>query len=172
MKIDGVPDAGSAKSVFEELPPNCTFENKHVLLIEEASIPVGVIDLVIGYPNSKVAFIGLLVLDEKYQGRGLGKRSYEALEDYIRQFSIDSIQLGVNDTNEIGMLFWPKMGYKLQGRTRINQGIKVTSNVYVMEKNLIPHVFHAPMILRPIDESIQPVEVVDGKVGNHFRSIY
>ena len=53
---------------------------------------------------------------------------------HIRQFSIDSIQLGVNDTNEVGMLFWPKMGYKLQGRTRINQGIKVTSTVYVMEK--------------------------------------
>jgi GNAT superfamily N-acetyltransferase len=136
MKIDGVTDAGSAKSVFEELPPNCTFENKHVLLIEEASIPVGVIDLVIGYPDSKVAFIGLLVLDEKYQGRGLGKRSYQVLEDYIRQFPVDSIQLGVNDTNDVGMLFWPKMGYKLQGRTRINQGINVTSTVYVMEKQI------------------------------------
>lgn len=136
MKIDGVPDAGSAKGVFEELPPQCHYEDKHVLLIERASTPVGVIDLVIGYPERRIAFIGLLVIDEKYQNMGLGKRSYQLLEAYIRQFSVDSIQLGVNDTNDVGMRFWPKMGFRMQGRTRLNQGLKVTSTVFVMEKSI------------------------------------
>ena len=83
MKIDGVPDAGSAKGVFEELPPQCHYEDKHVLLIERASTPVGVID-----------------------------------------------------TNDVGMRFWPKMGFRMQGRTRLNQGLKVTSTVFVMEKSI------------------------------------
>ncbi len=134
MKIDGVPNAGSAKNVFEDLPPHCTADSKHVLLIENESIPVGVVEIIIGYPNSKVAWIGLLVIDEKFQGMGLGKASYDLTEEYLHQFAVDSIQLGVNDTNGVGMAFWPKMGFKMQGRTRINQGIKVTSTVYVMEK--------------------------------------
>lgn len=136
LLIDGVPDAGSAKAVFEELPPGRTYEDKHVLLIEEDGIPAGVIDLVIGYPHDKVAYIGLLVLDESRQGRGLGKATYQILEAYIRGFAVDSIQLGVNDTNHPGMTFWPKMGFQRNGRSRAHQGKKINSTVIVMEKSI------------------------------------
>lgn len=136
LLIDGVPNAGSAKAVFEELPPGRTYEDKHVLLIEEDGIPAGVIDLVIGYPQDKVAYIGLLVLDECRQGRGLGKATYQLLENYIRGFEVDSIQLGVNDTNHPGMAFWPKLGFQRNGRSRAHQGKKIISTVIVMEKSI------------------------------------
>jgi RimJ/RimL family protein N-acetyltransferase len=135
MKIDGVPNAGSAKELFEELPPNCTYDNKHVLLIEQEATAIGVIDLIIGYPDSKTAFIGLLVLDEKFQGKGLGLASYKLLEEYIAQFKISSIELGVNDTNDVGMAFWSKLSFTPNGRTRINKGKRVTSTVIVLHKH-------------------------------------
>jgi ribosomal protein S18 acetylase RimI-like enzyme len=136
LLIDGVPNAGSAKAVFEELPPGRTHADKHVLLIEEDGVPAGVIDLVIGYPKDNIAYIGLLVVDESHQGRGLGRASFQILENYIRNFDVDSIQLGVNDTNHPGMSFWTKLGFQKNGRSRPHQGKQVASTVFVMEKPL------------------------------------
>mgnify|MGYP003387765646 CR=1 FL=1 len=76
------------------------------------------------------------VLDEKYQGRGLGTLSYGLLEQFVAPFEMRSIRLGVNDTNTAGLAFWPKLGFSPNGRTRLNQGVKVISTVIVMEKLL------------------------------------
>jgi RimJ/RimL family protein N-acetyltransferase len=135
MKVEGVLKIdGAAKKVFEELPPLCTYDDKYVFFIEKNETPIGVVDLIIGYPNRKTAFLGLLLLGEKYHGSGIGRESYDLIENYVKQFNIDSIQLAVNDSNDIGMRFWLKLGFKVNGRTRLNEGLKVTSTAHVMEK--------------------------------------
>ncbi len=138
MKVEGVPKMdNTAKKVFESLPPNCTYDDKFVFFVELNGQRIGVVDLVFGFPTKDVAFIGLLLLDQKYYGQGLGRKSCELIEEFSRNHGAITIQLGVNDTNENGIKFWSKLGYKPNGRTRPNEGLKVNSIVHVLEKSLI-----------------------------------
>ncbi len=137
MKIEGVPKMeNTAKEVFEKLPPNTTPEDKFVFFIELNNQRIGVVDLVFGYPEKNVAFIGLLLLDQKLHGRGFGGKSYKLVEEFARNQGADAIQLGVNDTNDVGIKFWSKLGFRPNGRTRLNEGLKVNSTVHVLEKSL------------------------------------
>ncbi len=137
MNVEGVSKLpGSAKNLFEDLPPGSSYADKYVLFIENDERPIGVIDLVFHYPHTRVAFIGLFLIGEKYHGGGVGTESYKLLESLISEFDVDSIQLGVNDTNPRALTFWTKRGFKKNGRTRLNQGLKVSSTVHVMEKVL------------------------------------
>lgn len=135
LRTEGVSRvADGAKKTLEELPPNCTYADKFVFLITQGDRAIGVADIVFGYPARDVAFIGLLLLHESVQGQGLGKESYELMENFIVQKSVTKIQLGVNDTNDIGMAFWKKLGFTPNGRTRPNYGLQLKSTVHVLEK--------------------------------------
>lgn len=137
MKVEGVPKMeDNAKAIFESLPPNCTYDDKFVFFIELNNGRIGLADLVFGYPEKEIAFIGLLLLDQKFHGQGLGRRSYQLIEEFTKSRGAKFIQLGVNDTNEVGMRFWPKLGFKINGRSRPYEGLKVKSIVHVFEKSL------------------------------------
>lgn len=137
MKVEGVPKMeNTAKAVFESLPPKCTYDDKFVFFIELNKERIEVVDLVFGYPEKEEAFLGLLLLNQKFYGQGLGRRSYALVERFASERGAKTLQLGVNDTNEVGMKFWTKLGFKPNGRTRPNEGLKVTSTVHVLEKAL------------------------------------
>ncbi|MBY0415261.1 MAG: GNAT family N-acetyltransferase [Bdellovibrionales bacterium] len=138
LKVEGVPKInGAAIKIFEDLPPNGTLDKKFVYIIEYNHLSIGIAEFNVGYPNDFTAFIGLFLLDEKMQGKGIGRKSYEALETLIKkQFCVNVIELAVNDTNDIGMKFWTNLGFERNGRSRENQGLLVTSHVYVLAKNI------------------------------------
>ncbi len=46
-----------------------------------------------------------------------------------RNRGANSIELAVNDTNDVGIRFWSKLGFKQNGRTRLNEGLKMTSTI-------------------------------------------
>jgi len=137
MKVEGVPKMeNTAKAVFESLPPSCSYEDKFVFFIEFNKIRIGVVDLVFGYPEKEVAFLGLLLIGQNFYGQGLGSKSCELVEKFAKERGAKKLQLGVNDTNDVGIKFWSKLGFKPNGRTRSNQGLKVLSTVHVLEKTL------------------------------------
>lgn len=139
MLIEGVPKIeGIAEGIFKDLPPNCTLESKHVHLIELDHGPIGIAETIIGYPNAQTAFLGLFLINEAYHGKGLGRAAYELWEGHIKnQFpEVHTVELGVNDTNHVGMGFWSKLGFVKNGRSRINQGKHIQSTVYVLAKKI------------------------------------
>lgn len=134
---DEMPSESAAKDAMTDLPPNTEPEKKHFLLFfDEKNIPFAVCDLILGYPNEETAFLGLLLLDEKFQNRSLGTTCFNLIQDYIKNFpEINKMQLGFVERNPVEG-FWRKMGFERNGRSRPYSGKFVESTVFVMEKSL------------------------------------
>jgi predicted GNAT family N-acyltransferase len=71
------PSANEALCELTNVPEGLSVDRKHMLLIEQAGMPVGCIDILRGHPESGVAFIGLLLLVDSCRGRGLGREALE-----------------------------------------------------------------------------------------------
>lgn len=136
LRISGnIAPQDAAESTLSSLPPGISKDKKHVLLVKKNGDAIGVIDLINGYPEAAVAFIGLLILREDIQGSGVGRKTYEELEMLIRTFHCKKIRLAVVENNPV-FTFWLKMGFQPTGEKKpyLNQGIQSFS--VLMEKEL------------------------------------
>jgi ribosomal protein S18 acetylase RimI-like enzyme len=131
----GHPDQESGAEVFRAIPPKLEYKDKHVLGVYKESFPIGVIDLLIGYPAKEKAFIGLLLISEKHQKKGIGTQAYSELEKYIRQYpSIQTVRLSVVESNGWVLKFWEEMGFAKTGETRPYENKTVRSTAVLLEK--------------------------------------
>lgn len=109
---------------------------KEFLMIEFDGALVGTIDLHLNHPEVGIAYLGLLLLDDRFQGLGLGRKSYQLLEDYARRaHRCRHLRLGVSKDNDMTS-FWQKMGFAPNGRSYQWQGEGKTSTVIEFEKAL------------------------------------
>jgi predicted GNAT family N-acyltransferase len=97
---------------------------------------IGVLDLHDHHPSKEIVYLGLMILDEKEQKMGLGRKSFEAAESFIRsELKSKKIRLGVAEQNNVEM-FWHKMGFKRTGTSYIWKGENQENHVFEMEKEL------------------------------------
>lgn len=138
MNTEGVPMSPSgAQETLRTIPPGFSFDRKRVFLIQSGGEDVGVADVLEGFPSQGIAFIGLLLLAEPHQGKGLGAQAYQLLEAYVKQNGLARVQIAVVDSNPVEK-FWEKMGFLRTGKTSPHIGQKVQSVKRVMEKRLTP----------------------------------
>ena len=98
--------------------------------------PIGVVDLIQGYPDADCSFIGLFLLREDNQAQGLGRLGYLELEKYAREhLAAARLRLAVVDSNPV-QPFWEKMGFHTTGETKPHEGKHLQSTKRVMEKRL------------------------------------
>jgi GNAT superfamily N-acetyltransferase len=132
--VASIPTDG--RDTLTALPPNCSSEQKHVLVLCRGDLPVGVADIIQGYPDPKTAFLGLMLLREDQQGQGLGARFYRELETRIREeMNCTWVRLAVVDSNPV-VPFWEKQGFRLTGDVKSHEGRNLRSQKRVMEKSL------------------------------------
>jgi len=128
--------ANAEAETLSALPPNCTDENKYVFIVQHQGANIGVIDLIDGYPEREIAFLGLLLLREDHQNKRLGAATYEALQKWISaHLRSKKIRLSVFDTNPV-IPFWEKMGFHLTGESRAHEENIFKPNKLLMEKEL------------------------------------
>jgi RimJ/RimL family protein N-acetyltransferase len=131
------PEPNAAASIFEARPPGKTYEDKYVLAVCLDENPVGIVDLIRGYPLPGTAMLGLLILAERYQGAGLGRRAYMLVEQFVRTWpEVERVRIGVIETNAKVLPYWQQMGFKPTGETRPYAAGAVVSRVILLERNL------------------------------------
>jgi ribosomal protein S18 acetylase RimI-like enzyme len=137
MNTEGVVSIDTdGRDTLTAIPPNCSIEQKHVLILKQRGAPVGVADLIQGYPDQETAFLGLMLLREDHQRRELGKSFYRMIEERVIQIlKCKKIRLAVVDSNPV-IPFWEKMGFKLTGDSKPHEGRNLKSVKRVMEKEL------------------------------------
>ncbi len=128
------PDA--AEKLFTELPPDNSLANKYVLGLWHDQTLCGVVDLLLGYPESGICWIGLMLFSPTYRGQGLGKSTLDYLSTVLISIGIDRLQLGVLQENDKGRRFWQKQGFKELRRKENYKCGQKTHTVIVMEKSL------------------------------------
>lgn len=134
--LDSVPE-DSAKLALEALPPNILMKDKYVFLVTYKGQNIGAIDLIKGYPTTDIAYIGLLILCEDQQGKGLGRLTYEVLESFIlNKLKLGKIQLSYVESNPVGE-YWSKLGFYKIGERKPYEGANKSSFSQKMEKELM-----------------------------------
>jgi len=123
--VNGAPPGrAEAQSTFTALPPNKTYEDKFVWGLYAGEAMIGCADVIRGYPVREKAVIGLLLLAQPWQRRGLGRAFAQLVEQAI----------GVVAVNEGALAFWRKLGYRETGEIKANP--EFVREVVVLEKPL------------------------------------
>jgi GNAT superfamily N-acetyltransferase len=135
--LTGAPPRGAlAQSTFTALPPDKSYEDKFVWGLYAGRAMIGCADVIRGYPTPHKAVIGLVLLAEPWQRRGLGRALAALVEQAIATWrEINIVRLGVLPANIGALAFWQKLGYAATGE-RSTAGPDFAREVVVMEKPL------------------------------------
>lgn len=96
---------------MEALPPEKGWEDKFYVGFFDSERLVAVMDLIRDFPKEGVAFVGLFMMEKKYQGRGVGSKIIGDCMDYLRELGFKTVQLGVDKGNPQSFAFWSKNGF-------------------------------------------------------------
>jgi RimJ/RimL family protein N-acetyltransferase len=138
INISGsLPSLEDGKELFAAIAPGKEFQDKFVFGIYLNNYMIGCIDLCRGFPDESTATLGLLLLSEKHQKKGLGTKAYKKLEETVKGWkNIKKIRIGVLVSNEEVLPFWKKMGFTEKGRKPYKHG-KIDTEVITLEKSLL-----------------------------------
>jgi len=133
--VTGAPPQGAlAQSTFTALPPDKSYDDKFVWGLYAADAMIGCADVIRGYPTRDKALIGLLLLAEPWQQRGLGRAFAALVEQAIGAWKeIATLRVGVAVSTPGALAFWRKLGYAEIGEVK-RAGHDSNVDVMVLEK--------------------------------------
>ena len=127
------PGPAEAQSTFTALPAGKIYDDKRVWGLHAGERMIGCADVVRGYPVRDKAIIGLLLLAQDWQRRGLGRAFALLIEKVIADWpEIVTLRIGVVERNVGARAFWRKLGYVETGEVKHAE----VRDVIVMEKPL------------------------------------
>ncbi len=136
LKVEGKPAGeNTAREALLGGPPNFDMKDKYGFGIFLGGLLVGYIDIANGYPEKETAYLGLLLIDETFQGRGFGEKAFRLVENEVRKWNCKKIRLSVAETNDV-QEFWSKMGFQPTGRVLKPHQEGIVCKVIEMEKAL------------------------------------
>ena len=135
MYFEFCPPEASIASVLEDmkaLPPNMTYEDKLYIGFFLEDKLIAVMDLILHYPEERIAFIGFFMMNKDFQRTGIGSQIITEVLLFLQKEAFSYARLGYMKGNEQSRHFWIKNGFTPTGvETDNGQGI-----VVVMQKPL------------------------------------
>lgn len=117
QRVNGRPFApADLDDFFEAVPPGISLNQKYSVGIFVADQLVGLADVLDGYPQKGIAYIGLLQIKASEHGRGYARLLHEELRRILP--GRKRWRLSVVDTNEQAVSFWEVLGYELTGEIK------------------------------------------------------
>lgn len=136
-RITGYPPGRSdGLSALITVPDGFDPSDKHGLGLWDGDELVAFADVLVGYPDPAVAFVGLLVVRGGAHRRGLGRRMHDAVVDLARSAStVTRLRLGIVATNAaVAEPFWRALGYEPTGETKPYRYDHLRSTVALWER--------------------------------------
>jgi GNAT superfamily N-acetyltransferase len=137
LAVDGVAwREDGARHFLMARPPGLRASAKHTFVVEHSGAPVGLVDLIDGWPTAGTATIGLLAIAEDLHGQGLGHHAYALVERFVRdQCGCRSIRIAVVATNPV-IGFWHRMGFVETGEKKPYEGLRVSTTCAILTRGL------------------------------------
>jgi ribosomal protein S18 acetylase RimI-like enzyme len=108
-----------AENEFVELPPNFPRADQFIFGFYIADELIGAAGMLRGFRTANQVMLGLLLIAEKHQGHGHGSHAYGELEKIMTTWpGIDTVRIGVIETNIEAFGFWHKMGFAENGERK------------------------------------------------------
>ena len=136
--VTGLPfGAADAQSTYSALPEGKSYEDKFVFGILAAREMVGCADVIRGYPDAQSVLIGLLLIGEPLQRRGIGSAAFRRIEATAKHWGeCRRIRVGVVRTNAAVLPFWHRLGFRETGELKPYRYAGVQSETIVLQKPL------------------------------------
>jgi ribosomal protein S18 acetylase RimI-like enzyme len=137
LRVTGHPPGpADAQSTLLFVPEGKSPEDKVVFGVWVDGELVGVLDLLLRYPDQETVYLGLLLIDRRRQGQGIGAAAMRALEQQVptRWPWARRLRLSVVRTNDQVLGFWRRMGFVETGEVRPYRYDKLRSEAILMDK--------------------------------------
>ncbi|WP_374350190.1 GNAT family N-acetyltransferase [Chitinimonas sp.] len=128
-------DAIAAWFDGSELPVGRSIGDQHIFAILDGETLIGVAMALRGWRYPEQAQIGLLLIGEPWQGRGIGREAYQLLEREIASWpGMQTLRIGIIASNGPAFVFWRRMGFAETGERR--RDISFLAETRFLEKRL------------------------------------
>ena len=94
-------------------PPGICLSDKYYIGFYQEKELIAVMDLIDGYPEKGIAWIGFFMMNATYQGRGVGTSIISEVSSYLKAIGMVSIRLGIDKGNPQSTHFWKKNGFEI-----------------------------------------------------------
>lgn len=120
LAVTGLPPGpAAAQSTYTALPPGTAYDSKFVWGLYAGEVMIGCADVIRGYPSRNKAVIGLLLLAQSWQRRGLGRAFAALIEQAAGGWpEIEHLRIGVSTSNTGESAFWHQLGYRDTGEVK------------------------------------------------------
>ena len=108
---EAAPTQAQVLSDMRIAPPGISRSHKHFVGYYEGPTLVAAMDLVDGYPEPDIAYIGFFMMDSQFQSRGIGSAIIREAETYLKSDGKTAVRLAINKGNPQSTHFWMKNGF-------------------------------------------------------------
>lgn len=98
------------------LPPNKEMKDKYFLGFYKGDSLAAVMDLIIDFPEEKVAYIGFFMVEIELQGQGIGTEVISDCMEYLKQLGYQKVRLAIDEGNPQSHAFWRKNLFQETGQ--------------------------------------------------------
>lgn len=131
------PPFASRESILEDmnsLPPGKELKDKYYIGFFDGGNLVAIMDLILSYPGEQTAYIGLFMVEQDYQGKGVGSKIIQDCADHLATIGYEKIRLAIDKGNPQSEAFWTKNRFVKTGEEYPND----FSAYLPMERKLLP----------------------------------
>ena len=94
-------------------PPGVGMSEKYYIGFFQRSMLIAVMDLIDGYPEPDMAFIGFFMMRKELQGRQIGSAIIRETASFLKAAGKRAVQLGIDKDNPQSTHFWLKNGFRV-----------------------------------------------------------
>ena len=94
-------------------PPGKDDSDKYYVGFYRDERLVAVMDLIDGYPEDNIAFIGFFMMDAFLSRQGIGTKIIFEVADYLKTHGFTTIRLAIDKDNPQSNHFWDKNGFSV-----------------------------------------------------------
>jgi RimJ/RimL family protein N-acetyltransferase len=118
------------------LPPGRSRDDKFLYAFERDGRLAGMIDLIRGYPEPHIWFLGFLFIAKEFRGRGIGRCALHALYDHVRAHGGTVLRLGVVEKNDRARWLYATEGFVFEAVREIDPAANRSARTLVLRRAL------------------------------------
>lgn len=107
-----------------------------MFVLERNGRPEGLIDIIRGYPEPHIWYLGFTFLSKAVRGGGAGRRCLHALYDWVRAQGGTAIRLGVVEPNAKARHLYATEGFVFEAMREIDPALKRLRRTLVLQRPL------------------------------------
>ena len=128
--------AFTVEEIGTALPPERTYDDKFVFAVERDGCIEGVFDLIRGYPEPHVMYLGLIFLSKSVRGGGAGRRCLHGLYNWARSMGATAMRLGVVEPNMKARYLYATEGFTYEGTREVDPEARRMRRTLVLQRAL------------------------------------